>query len=84
MSVDVAHFDPWKRRCLIQELVWHKWFRVRVCLPGQRVEEKAAGTPGYTDSRGRDLTIFMYITEKRPRDEVYTGEDGRGRVAEIH
>ena len=44
-------------------------FRVRVCLPGQRVEETAAGTPGYTDSRGRDrdLTRFMYITEKRPR-----------------
>ena len=69
ISVDVAHFDPWKRRCWIQELVWHKWFRVRVCLPGQRVEETAAGTPGYTHSRGRDrdLTRFMYITEKRPR-----------------
>ena len=67
MSVDVAHFDPWKRRCWIQELVWHKWFRVGVCLPGQRVEETAAGTPGYTDSRSRDrnLTRFMYITEKR-------------------
>ena len=33
------------------------------------MEETAAGTPGYTDSRGRDrdLTRFMYITEKRPR-----------------
>ena len=33
------------------------------------MEETAAGTPGYTDSRGRDrdLTRFMNITEKRPR-----------------
>ena len=80
ISVDVAHFAPWKRRFWIQELVWHKWLRVRVCLPGQRVEEMAARTPGYTDSRGRkrDLTRFMYITLKRPRGR---GVHRKGRTS---
>ena len=80
MSVDVAHFDPWKSRYRIQELVWHKWLHVRVCLPGQRVEEMAAGTPGYTDSRGRerDLTRFMYITLKRPQGR---GVHRKGRMS---
>ena len=48
ISVDVAHFEPWKRRCRIQ--VWHKWLHVRVCLPEQRVKEMAAGTPGWVQS----------------------------------
>ena len=62
-SVNAAHFNPWKRRHRIQELVWHKWIHVREWLPGQRMDEMAPGTPGYTDWRGRnrDLARYMYI-----------------------
>ena len=70
-SVDAAHFNPWKRRNRILELVWHKWMHVREWLPGQRVDEMAPGTPGYTDWRGRNRDLarymYMYITGTRPK-----------------